>query len=102
MQSLPVVARLFPAIVAGEKTHTIRWREAPIVPGPMAYLCEGTGRRAVVEVTRVTEVALRDAAALVGMEVVWPPEVMLEGMRGHYPAITLDDVVQVIEHLPPA
>ncbi|MFC2968311.1 ASCH domain-containing protein [Acidimangrovimonas pyrenivorans] len=101
MQALPVVARLFPAILAGEKTHTIRWREARIVPGPMTYLCEDApGQRAVVVVTRVTDLPLREAAALVGMEAEWPPEVMLAGMREHYPEITLDDVVQVVEHLP--
>lgn len=100
MQALPVVARLFPAILAAEKTRTIRWREPRIVPGPMEYVCEGSGLRAVVKVTRVTDVALRDAAALVDLEAVWPPEVMLAGMREHYPRITLDDVVQVIEHRP--
>lgn len=26
---------------------------------------------------------------------------MLEGMREHYPSITLDDAVDVIEHHPP-
>ncbi|GHE02595.1 hypothetical protein U879_05930 [Defluviimonas sp. 20V17] len=101
MQSLPVAERLFPAILSGEKTHTIRWREPRIVPGPMEYVCESTDRRVVVEVTRVWDVALRDAAALVGMQAAWPPDVMLAGKRAHYPQIKLGDMVLVVEHLPP-
>ncbi|WP_102226437.1 ASCH domain-containing protein [Acidimangrovimonas sediminis] len=100
MQEVPVTARLFPAVLSGDKTVTIRWREPRIVTGPMTYVCEGTGRRAVVEVIRVTDVPLRAAADLVGRADVWPPRIMLAGMQAHYPRITLDDVVQVIEHLP--
>lgn len=102
MQFLHVVARLFPEILAGRKTHTIRWREPRIVPGPMTYICEGTPeKRVVVEVTRCTDVPLAEAASLVGMEEVWPTPVMLASMREHYPEIELTDIVQVIEHLPP-
>ncbi len=102
MQSLPVTARLFPLILSGAKTHTIRWRETRIVPGPMAYICEGAPRRrVVVEVTRCTDLPLAQAAALVGMEREWPPEAMLAGMRAHYPGITLTDIVQIVEHRPP-
>jgi hypothetical protein len=102
MQSLPVVARLFPLILSGEKTHTIRWREARIVPGPMTYICEDAPeQRVTVEVTRCSDVPLAEAAALVGMEDIWPAPVMLAGMREHYPEIELTDIVQVIEHLPP-
>ncbi len=32
IQTLGLVARLFPAVVSGEKTSTIRWRETRIVP----------------------------------------------------------------------
>lgn len=108
MQSLPVVPRLMPAILAGTKTHTIRWREAPIRPGPMRpgpmrYVEQASpAREAVVEVIRVTDMPLRDAAGFLGRLADWPDPVMLEGMREHYPAITLDDRVQVIEHTPPA
>ena len=101
MQSLKVVDRLFGAILRGEKTHTIRWREPRIVPGPMTYVCNGNpSRTVVVMVTRCTDVPLSAAAAQVGKQDVWPDAVLLAGMREHYPAIELTEIVQVIEHEP--
>lgn len=102
MQQLAVVARLFPLILNGEKTSTIRWRETQIEPGPMTYVCEGDPTtRAVVLVTRCTSMPLAEVAAFVGKADKWPDDVMLEGMREHYPEIGLLDIVQVIEHLTP-
>lgn len=102
IQTLGVVPRLFPDIVAGRKTSTIRWREGPIVPGPLRYVCDGNPElTADVRVTRVTTLPLRAAAAFLGRQADWPDDVMLDGMREHYPAITLDDLVDVVEHLPP-
>ena len=102
MQKLGVVPRLFPLIENGEKTSTIRWREAPVTPGPLLYVCNGdASRTSIVEVTRVTRMRLDQAAALLGRQDEWPDDVMLEGMREHYPAITLADEVDVIEHLTP-
>jgi hypothetical protein len=102
MQTLTVVARLFPALLSGKKRATIRWREARIAPGPLLYVCEGAPhRRVVVEALRCTDMPLREAAAFLGRARDWPDPVMVEGMREHYPAIALDDTVQVIEHGPP-
>ncbi|MEO4001099.1 ASCH domain-containing protein [Mesorhizobium sp. CAU 1732] len=102
MQSLGVVPRLFPEIVNGEKQSTIRWREEPIEPGYMLYVCDGAPERtALVWVIAVTTMPLRDAAAYLGRERDWPDGVMLDGMREHYPAITLDDAVEIVEHLTP-
>ena len=101
MQTLTVVARLFPQILSGEKRATIRWKEAPITVGPMLYVCAGDlSKRAVVEVVRVTDMPLSQAAAYLGREDEWPKPVMLAGMREHYPQIGWDDMVQVIEHIP--
>ncbi len=101
MQKLGVVARLFPLILTGEKTSTIRWREARIVPGPMLYIHDDDpAQRAVVIVTRCTDMPLSAVADYLGRSSEWPPEVMLAGMREHYPEIEMDDVVQVIEHEP--
>lgn len=98
VQTLPVVARLFPAIPDGEKNHTIRWREGAIRPGPLRFVCEGDpGRTALVEVTRVTHMPLAQAAGFLGRSADWPDAVMLEGMREHYPGIGLDSIVQVVE-----
>lgn len=102
MQSLGVVPRLFPLIETGEKTSTIRWRETRIEAGYLRYVCDGSpSRTTVVWVTRCTDLPLSEAAAFVGKEQEWPKEVMLEGMREHYPEIEWNDPVQIIEHLTP-
>ena len=102
MQSLKVAGRLLPMVLNGEKTHTIRWRETRIRPGPMRYVSEGDSEKTVVVlVTRCTDVPLSKAAALVGKQDIWPDKIMLSGMREHYPDIELDDIVQVVEHLAP-
>ena len=102
MQTLGVVARLFPDIVSGRKTSTIRWRERAIVPGFLRYVCDGAPERmAIVWVTRSTRMPLSAAAAFVGQESAWPRDVMLAGMREHYPDIVWADEVEIIEHLTP-
>jgi hypothetical protein len=102
MQSLKIAGRLFPLVLSGEKTHTIRWREAYIRPGLMRYVCDKNPEKtAVVLVTRCRDVPLSQAAMLVGKQDIWPDAIMLSGMREHYPDIELDDVVQVVEHLTP-
>lgn len=103
MQTLSVASRLFPLVVSGDKTSTIRWREIEISPGYLRYVDAGDPRnRVVVWVTRCTSMPLSEAAAFVGRQAEWPKPVMLEGMREHYPAIGWQDTVQVIEHLTPA
>lgn len=102
IQMLGVVDRLFPQIMTGEKTSTIRWRERHIVPGPMKFVCDGEpGKTVVVSVTRCTEMPLCQAAAFVGKSDEWPGNIMLAGMRAHYPDIELSSIVQVIEFEPP-
>jgi hypothetical protein len=103
MQSLLVVARLFPLIESGEKRSTIRWREQRIEPGLMTYVCQGdVHKTALVHVIRCTDIPLREAAAFLGKQDEWPDAVTLEGMREHYPAIELASIVQIVEHLSPA
>lgn len=102
IQSLGVVARLFPQILSGEKTSTIRWHEQRIVPGPLRFVCDGNADQTViVKVTRCTDMPLSQAASFVGMADEWPDAIMLDGMRAHYPAIQLSSIVQVIEYDPP-
>lgn len=100
MQTLPVVGRLFPLILSGEKTSTIRWHEARIVPGPMRYVCDDDGESVIVNVFRCTDMPLASVAAYLGKSDDWPDDVMLAGMREHYPSIELNDIVQVVEHEP--
>jgi len=102
LQSLIVVERLFPDILSGTKTSTIRWREARITTGLLRYICETDHTKTVtVRVTKCTDMPLSKAAAFLGKEIEWPETVMLWGMREHYPEIELDHCVQIIEHLPP-
>jgi hypothetical protein len=102
MQSLRVVGRLFPDILSGKKRSTIRWREQRITPGYMRYIHhDDPSRTVVIWVTRCTDMPLSQAASYLGRETEWPKEVMLEGMREHYPAIAWDDEVQIVEHLTP-
>jgi hypothetical protein len=98
IQTLDVVERLFPEILSGAKTSTIRWRERRIEPGPMKFICEGDrGKAVLVDVVRCSDMPLSQAAAFVGRADDWPDDVMLAGMREHYPDIELSSTVQIIE-----
>ena len=102
MQELKVVARLYPAILDGTKTSTIRFNEQHITLGALSYVCEGSlNQSVVVWVTKCTDMALADAASYLGKTSEWPDEIMLKGMQEHYHEIQLSDIVQIVEHLNP-
>lgn len=102
LQHLGVVKRLFPLIVSGAKTSTIRWGEQRVHPGLLQFNCdEDPSQTIVVNVVRCTDTPLADAASFVGRADEWPDDIMLAGMREHYPKITLADIVQVVEFEPP-
>lgn len=102
IQSLAVVERLFPLIVSGEKTSTIRWGEQHITLGPLMFFCtEDPSLTVQVIVTRCSKMRLSDVAAFVGRSDEWPDKIMLAGMQEHYPDIALSSLVQVIEYDPP-
>ena len=85
-------------MLSGGKDHTIRWREMRISPGPLRLYDEVRPERDVtVMVSRCTDMPLKEAAAFVGRADEWPDEIMLAGMRQHYPKIAMEDTVQVIE-----
>lgn len=99
IQVLGVVDRLFSEIVSGEKTSTIRWKERKIVVGLMKFVSDGLKSQTVlVDVVRCTDMPLSEAASFVGKLDEWPDQIMLEGMREHYPDIQLSSTVQVIEY----
>jgi hypothetical protein len=103
IQILGVVERLFPHILSGEKTSTIRWQERHIVTGSIKFVSDGNPSQCVeVEVFRCTNMSLSEAASFVGKADEWTDKIMLEGMREHYPDIQLTSIVQVIEYKPPA
>ena len=102
MQNLDVVGRLFPLILNGEKTSTIRWQENQIKTGYMSYINEDTPTQTVVVwVTKCTDMPLKDVAIYLDKEAEWSDTIMLETMREYYPKIKLDDIIQLIEHLTP-
>ncbi|WP_408232013.1 ASCH domain-containing protein [Paraburkholderia sediminicola] len=102
MQTLKLVSRLFPELKSGDKTCTIRWRETRIEPGYLRYECQDSQNSSlVVWVWRCTDIPLSEAATFLGKQEEWPPAVMLQGMREHYPEIQLSDVVQIVEHESP-
>lgn len=102
MQTLPIVSRLLPEVRAGQKRHTIRWRERAISPGPLCYINADDPHDTVnVWVTDVVSMPLSSVAEYLGKSAEWPDGVLLEGMREHYPAIRLDSVVEVIHHSAP-
>lgn len=67
----------------------------------MRYICDDDpAQTADVNVVRCTDMPLPAAAAYLGKSQEWPDDVMLAGMREHYPQIELTDIVQVIVHEP--
>ncbi|KIC44996.1 hypothetical protein RA28_10860 [Ruegeria sp. ANG-S4] len=102
-QRLAVVDRLFPFVLDGSKTSTIRWREQRVEPGVLTFFNLSDADQTVsVHVVKCTDMPLSEAAAYLGRAEEWPDDIMLDGMREHYPEIELSSVVQVIEFDPPA
>jgi hypothetical protein len=102
LQNLEIVPRLLPEVRAGQKFHTIRWREREIVPGPLLYVnAQDPCDTVVVWVTHVENMRLSDVAARLGKSKEWPDDDLLTGMREHYPCIEMDSEVVIIHHLPP-
>ncbi|MEM8792559.1 MAG: ASCH domain-containing protein [Pseudomonadota bacterium] len=97
-QRLAVTGRLFPDILSGKKTSTIRWRERHIIPGRLTFFNEANhGQTVDVEAVRCTEMPLSEAASFLGRADEWPDQIMLDGMREHYPEIELSSIVQIVE-----
>ena len=102
IQNLSLVKRLFPLVLRGDKTSTIRWQKGHITVGPLMFFCkEEPSLTVLVIVTKCTEMLLSDAAAFMGRSDEWPDDALLVGMQEHYPDIALSSSVQVIEYNPP-
>lgn len=100
MQSLKIVPRLLPEIQSGLKTHTIRWREKKIVPGPMLSVNDSDiSDKILVFVTKVEKMPLSAVAFYLGKQNEWTDDGLLLGMREHYPEIEMDSVVDIIHHI---
>jgi len=98
IQTLALADRLFPLLISGEKTSTIRWREKTIAVGPLRFICvEIQSNTAEVIVSRCTNMQLSDAPSFLNHGDEWSGDVMLSGMKEHYPDIEHTSIVQVIE-----
>ena len=72
MQRLDVVGRLFPLILSGEKTSTIRWQEPRIKPGYMLYVNEDNPEQTIVVwVTQCTDMPLSNVSAYLDKKEEW-------------------------------
>lgn len=100
IQKLELVDRRFDALVEGEKTSTVRLDEGRIEKGFMLYYSSSRTRHAVVMVTDVDDVPLGKVGNIVGFDDHTPDnETMLAQMQRHYPDITLDTKVMLVQHL---
>ncbi len=67
----------------------------------MLFVCDGDrSETALVNVTRCTDMKLKNVERFLHRKTKWPFEVMLKGMQEHYRTIKMHDLVQVVEHEP--
>lgn len=101
IQKLKLVDRRFPALMAGEKTDTIRWNEGVVETGLLLYEgCDDLSLQTTVWVTDVLFIPLRKVSEEVGSGESL--EYILSSIRVHYPDITLDTEIMLVKHLTPA
>lgn len=103
MQTLDLVERRWEALLSGEKLDTIRYKETRIAPGLFVYKNSPyTGKYCVVYATNVMDLKLRDVLKYAkDIDYKQNEENLLQQMKLHYPEITLDTVIQYIQHLSP-
>lgn len=103
IQKLELVERRWEALLAGKKLDTIRFNEPRMEPGLLLY--EGfpsAGRYSVVYITNVMDIPLRDVLKYTKDTGRKPDEeTLLKKLQSHYPEITLDSIVQYVQHLSP-
>lgn len=93
MQSLELADSLFPAVLDGSKTKTLRWNEPVPECGPLLfYSFDNPDMNAVVTVTSVENVMFDCAEAEYGMT----PSELYQSMLKHYPDIPLDAEMQIV------
>ncbi|NCC21006.1 MAG: ASCH domain-containing protein [Alphaproteobacteria bacterium] len=98
IQTLELADSLFPQVLAGEKTRTLRWREGEIRPGYLLYTSfDNPAWKALVWVTGCRDAPMNEMAPLYDMS----PEDLHKSMQRHYPDIEIDSPVTLVEHLTP-
>ncbi|MBY4890687.1 ASCH domain-containing protein [Pantoea sp. DY-15] len=85
---------------SGLKSHTIRWHDKEIIPGPMLQVnASDSSWTVLVIVTEVKEMSLSSVATYLGKQSEWTEDVLLLGMREHYPENELNFMVGTIHHI---
>lgn len=98
IQKLELADDLFPALMRGEKTNTLRWQEGPVQTGYLLfYATHNPDWRAVVWVTGVQACPMNEIAPFYTMS----PEELHKAMLRHYPDIEINSDILFIEHLSP-
>ncbi len=100
IQSCELVDRRWQALLDGLKLDTIRFNEGDFSTGFLVYYNSSKTQKTVVWVKEVSKIQLRNIGRKIGFDAHRPDnEAMLAIMRRHYPEITLDTVVTLVEHL---
>lgn len=98
IQTLELADSLFPQLLAGEKTRTLRWREGDVRPGYLLYYSyDNPAWKVLVWVTGCREAPMSEMAPLYDMS----PESLHKAMSRHYSEIEIDSPVTLVEHLTP-
>lgn len=99
LQRLELADELFPDLMSGKKTDTLRWNEGTFELGYLEfYSKKDISRRATVLVTGIRKGTLSSFARHYGQSV----ELLLLRMQKHYPDITLNDGVTLVEFMSPS
>lgn len=103
IQELELVDRRWKDLLEGRKLDTIRFDEMHIEPGLMVYRnCSDLENICVVHATKAVYIPLRDVLKYAkDIDYKQNEENLLAQMKTHYPDITLDTVIQYIQHLSP-
>lgn len=98
IQKLELAKDLFPKMISGAKTNTLRWNEGIIEEGFLLFYAENNiNLSATVWVNRVTTSSMKNFACKYNMSA----KALHSSMLRHYPDIKIDSIVSFIEYLSP-
>lgn len=99
LQRLELAKDLFPSVMNGKKTDTLRWnKEGPFELGFLEFYAEGNpSLKATVLVTGLQKGNMAKFAPRYNMNA----EQLTESMQKHYPDITIDAPMTLVEFMSP-
>lgn len=99
LQRLELADDLFPDVISGKKTDTLRWNEGDIELGYLEFYSESNiGKRATVLVTGLRKGTLESFAKHYRTTI----DLLVLSMKKHYPDIKATDKVTLVEFMSPA